>query len=191
MNTLLKEYFALNEEKDPSKWLGSTGKLVYSGNVLIDEINQLNPAKVLDLGCGNNIFKDKVHNLIGIDIANTKADYVMDFMDFECEDDSVDVILNLGALNFGTIDTIIEQFGWVHRKLKQNGTVFIRANSDIPPSELLNTIFFKWDTQTIVKLMLIYNFELIDNKINLEISPPKPGHAHGYKHRMVFKLRKL
>ena len=187
MNTLLKEYFALNEEKDPNKWLGSTSKLPYSGNNLIDEINALNGTVVLDLGCGNNIFKDKVHNLIGIDITNTKADYVMDFMDFECADASVDVILNLGAINFGTIDTIMEQFGWIHRKLKPGGLIFIRANSSIPPSELLNSIFFKWDTETIVKVMHTYNLELIDNKITLEIHRPKPD----AKHRMVFKFRKM
>jgi hypothetical protein len=187
MKELLKDYFSVNEFNDPNKWHGNTGKLKYTGYNLVEEINSLNPEKVLDLGCGYNIFKSKVQNLIGIDIANTKADYVMDFMEYPCEDNSVDVILNLGTINFGTFNTIVKQFGWVHSKLKQDGLVIIRANSSVPPSERLNNIFYKWDTETIVKLMQIYNFELINNQINIEFH----GTAENLKHRMIFKFKKL
>ena len=36
---------------------------------MINEINELNPSKVLDLGCGANLYRGMIDNLTGIDFA--------------------------------------------------------------------------------------------------------------------------
>ena len=64
---VLEKYFS-------EVWQSRTKKYKYSGLTLIDEINNLNPNAVLDVGCGFNEFKGKIHNLIGIDPYNNKAD---------------------------------------------------------------------------------------------------------------------
>ena len=49
-----------------SIWQPQTKKFKYSGLKLIEEINSLHPKNVLDLGCGYNEFKGKIHNLLGL-----------------------------------------------------------------------------------------------------------------------------
>ena len=63
----LRRYFTKYWQNDMKKWK-------YSGLALIDEVNALKPRAVLDVGCGYNEFKGKIHNLIGIDPYNDKAD---------------------------------------------------------------------------------------------------------------------
>ena len=64
---VLKKYFT-------TTWQPITKKYKYSGLSIIDEVNSLNPLKVLDLGCGYNEFKGKINNLIGVDPYNERAD---------------------------------------------------------------------------------------------------------------------
>ena len=56
-------------------------KYKYSGLKLIDEVNSLNPRRVLDIGCGYHEFKDKIHNLVGIDPYNDAADIHVKLLD--------------------------------------------------------------------------------------------------------------
>ena len=56
-----------------------------------NEINKLNPRKVLDVGCGYNQFKGRINNLIGIDPYNNCADYQVDIFEFVDEPNSYDV----------------------------------------------------------------------------------------------------
>ena len=48
--------------------------LEHSGYSLVDYINNQKPSSVLDVGCGYNKLKDKIHNLVGIDPFNDAAD---------------------------------------------------------------------------------------------------------------------
>ena len=60
------------------------------GDEMIAEINDLNPSLVLDLGCGNNIFKGHINNLIGVDILdNNKQDINAPIEDLPFDDNSV------------------------------------------------------------------------------------------------------
>ena len=63
----LERYFSKYRQNDMKKWK-------YSGVQLINEVNNLKPRAVLDVGCGYNEFKGKINNLIGIDPYNNKAD---------------------------------------------------------------------------------------------------------------------
>ena len=48
--------------------------LEYSGYQLVDYVNDQKPNSVLDVGCGYNKFKGKIHKLIGVDPYNNSAD---------------------------------------------------------------------------------------------------------------------
>ena len=40
---------------------------------MIDKINALKPDAVIDLGCGANLYKKWINNLVGVDIATTES----------------------------------------------------------------------------------------------------------------------
>ena len=46
-------------------WRPRTGEYDHSGWALVDEINKLNPERVLDVGCGYHPFKGRINNIIG------------------------------------------------------------------------------------------------------------------------------
>ena len=49
----LHKYFQYHWEADMKKWK-------HSGLQLIDQVNDLNPRAVIDVGCGGNDFKNKI-----------------------------------------------------------------------------------------------------------------------------------
>jgi len=59
----------LKNKFDPKNWVGFAAfkNYKYSGENLIDEVNQLDPDLVIDVGCGHNRFKGRIKNLIGFD----------------------------------------------------------------------------------------------------------------------------
>ena len=83
----LHKYFSKYWDNDMKKWK-------YSGVQLIDEVNNLKPRAVLDVGCGYNEFKGKINNLIGIDPYNNKADLEVGTLQYRT-DQKFDVILCL------------------------------------------------------------------------------------------------
>jgi len=87
-------------------WRPRTGEYDHSGWALVDEINKLGPDKVLDVGCGYHPFKDRIHNIIGIDPYNDAADYEVDILDYRVKPESHDVIIALGSINFNSKDEI-------------------------------------------------------------------------------------
>ena len=66
---VLKNYFG-------KVWQAETKKFKYSGLTIIDEVNDMLPANVIDIGCGYNEFKGKINNLVGVDPYNKKAKVV-------------------------------------------------------------------------------------------------------------------
>ena len=104
-NQCLNAYFSKIWQPDMKKWK-------YSGLKLIDEVNDLNPRSVLDVGCGYNEFKGKIHNLTGIDPYNDRADYKISIMDFRANE-KFDVILCLGSINFGSSEKITAEMYFI------------------------------------------------------------------------------
>jgi SAM-dependent methyltransferase len=168
MNDTIINFFSKNDEKSDSKWKSNLNNLKTSGFNLADEINQLKPNKVLDVGCGYNEFKDMIPNLVGIDIANTYADVVCDFTDYPCEDNTVDVILALGSVNFISFEKIEEQLAWIYDKLKPGGFAFFRVNPTNPPGDVISDSFYKWTEDDIWYFIDKHNFKLHKNSITKE-----------------------
>jgi SAM-dependent methyltransferase len=119
----LHKYFSKYWQNDMKKWK-------YSGVALIDEVNNLKPRAVLDVGCGYNEFKGKINNLIGIDPYNDRADLQVSTLNYKT-DQKFDVILCLGSVNFGNRDKIIAEVGRCVNLLANGGTMFFRVNPGI------------------------------------------------------------
>ena len=138
-------------------------KWKYSGLALIDEVNNLKPRAVLDVGCGYNEFKGKIDNLIGIDPYNDLADFETGTLDYKT-DEKFDVILCLGSVNFGTRDKIIAEIKKCVELLADGGTMFFRVNPgvqhDKPEAKWIE--FFAWNVPFIIELSNMFNLDILD-----------------------------
>ena len=141
---VLKNYFS-------KVWQPQTKKYKYSGLSIIDEVNNLQPKKVLDLGCGYNEFKGKINNLIGIDPYNERADVQVGILDYNAQT-NFDVIICLGSINFGTVDKIYTELEHAVSLTKQNGLLYFRANPgtqhEAPEAKWID--FFEWTSEFII-----------------------------------------
>ena len=152
----LHKYFSKYWQNDMKKWK-------YSGLALIDEVNNLKPRAVLDVGCGYNEFKGKIDNLIGIDPYNDLADFETGTLDYKT-DEKFDVILCLGSVNFGTRDKIIAEIKKCVELLADGGTMFFRVNPgvqhDKPEAKWIE--FFAWNVPFIIELSNMFNLDILD-----------------------------
>jgi SAM-dependent methyltransferase len=152
----LHNYFSKYWNNDMKKWK-------YSGLALVDEVNDLKPRAVLDVGCGYNEFKGKINNLIGIDPYNDRADFEVSTMDYKT-DQKFDVILCLGSVNFGSRDKIIAEVGRCVNLLADSGTMFFRVNPGIqhdkPEARWIE--FFAWNVPFIIELAEVFNLQVMD-----------------------------
>jgi len=122
----------------------------HSGDNLIETINDDAPNKVLDVGCGTNYFKGKIHNLLGIDPIRTEADITTTILDYETTE-TYDVILILGSINFGSEEYILQQLKKVISLLSDDGKIYARVNPGIEDSESPWMDFFEWNEALIAK----------------------------------------
>ena len=152
----LHKYFSKYWQNDMKKWK-------YSGLSLINEVNSLKPRAVLDVGCGYNEFKGRIHNLIGIDPYNDKADFEAGTLDYKTEQ-KFDIILCLGSVNFGSKEKIIAEVGRCVQLLANNGLMFFRVNPglshDKPEADWIE--FFPWNVTFIIELSEMYNLKILD-----------------------------
>jgi hypothetical protein len=106
-------------------WQGNLQKYQYSGLALLDKIDK--DASVLDIGCGDNFFKNHFTNLTSIDPSNPRADYIVALEEF-VTDKQYDAVLCLGSLNFGSSDTVYAQCQRAVELTKSGGTIYWRCN---------------------------------------------------------------
>lgn len=139
-----------------------------NGKRMISEINSLNPNLVVDLGCGLNQYKPLIKNLIGVDILNCREDIVADISDLSShfENNSVDVTLALGSINFGTDAIIEQQLREVKRILKIGGYAYFRANqNDHDPNHEGKLYYYEWSKEKVIEWSKILNFEIVGDII--------------------------
>jgi SAM-dependent methyltransferase len=152
----LNKYFSKYWQNDMKKWK-------YSGLTLINEVNNLKPRAVLDVGCGYNEFKGRINNIIGIDPYNDKADLRVGTLDY-ITDQKFDVILCLGSVNFGNRDKIIAEVSRCVKLLADNGTMFFRVNPglshDKPEADWIE--FYAWNVPFIIELSEKFNLKILD-----------------------------
>lgn len=164
----LIEYFKPNPDNDLDYWNTDLNCYHLSGFAILPDIMKLQPQSLLDLGCGYNEFKRYFPQLVGIDFANTAADVVDDFVNYDCPDNSQDVILALGSINFVDLETVTQQVDYIHRKLRPGGTAFIRVNPAQAPDDSITERFYAWSIEDIYNFTTQYNFTIRDNIIHYE-----------------------
>ena len=152
----LNKYFSKYWQNDMKKWK-------YSGLALIDEVNNLKPRAVLDVGCGYNEFKGRINNIIGIDPYNDNADLQVGTLDYKT-DQKFDVILCLGSVNFGSRDKIIAEVERCEKLLADDGTMFFRVNPGLPHDkpEADWIEFYAWNVPFIIELSEKFNLKILD-----------------------------
>jgi hypothetical protein len=155
-NKCLHRYFANHWDNDMKKWK-------HSGLALIDQINDMKPRAVLDVGCGYNEFKGKIHNLIGIDPYNNRADHEIDIMEYRSME-KFDIILALGSINFGGRNKIIAEVSKCVNMLEDGGMMFFRVNPGVqhikPEAKWIE--FFAWNVPFIIELSEMFNLKVLD-----------------------------
>jgi hypothetical protein len=138
-DAVLRRYFS-------TVWQPQTKKYKYSGLSIVDEVNSMCPRAVIDVGCGYNEFKGKIHNLIGIDPWNHRADIQTSVVNFIPEE-KYDVAICLGSINFGSTDKIVNEMTAVTNLLGEGGLMYFRVNPGeqhaAPESKWIN--FYDWD----------------------------------------------
>lgn len=110
---------------------------------------------VLDVGCGNNLYKPYLQDkVVGIDPSNPAADYMVSIEEFST-DQRFDHVLCYGSINFGSYKQIENQVRCVMSFLKPGSLIHWRLNPgkydhNIPGQEVID--LFPWDEHTVKTL---------------------------------------
>jgi hypothetical protein len=132
----------------------------YSG---LELINRIEPHEyVIDVGCGYNMFKNKIPNLLGIDPQNDEADIKISIEEFE-PDNKFDVALCLGSINFGDDHVITQQISKIVSILKDTSRIYWRCNPDSRDhdnSMCAEIPFFPWSEEWMEHFAKLFNYEI-------------------------------
>lgn len=104
-------------------------EFMYSGYALLDRI--LPSEHVIDIGCGKNLFKKHLPNLVGIDPATNEADFKVTLQDYQ-PDRMFDVALCLGSIH-GDDQSIRQQILKIKTMLRPGGRIYWRTMPDPAP----------------------------------------------------------
>lgn len=138
-------------------WKPNTDIYTYTGWKIADLVNELNPKKVLDVGCGYNQFKNRIPHLIGIDPYNNYADYQVDILEFVDDDNSYDAIIALGSINFNSKEDIEKRINVCLNLLAPGGKFFFRVNPGISHKNGPWVDIFPWSFEVVQEFAKKYN----------------------------------
>ena len=140
-------------------------KYPINGKTMVDEVNNLDPTLVVDLGCGLNQYKGLINNLVGVDVVGCREDITADITDLKehFTDHSVDVILALGSINFGEDDLIRQQLTEVKRLLKPGGIAYFRANQNDHDKDHKGDLrYYDWSKELVEYWSTQLGFEILE-----------------------------
>jgi hypothetical protein len=152
----LARYFGPNDnaEEEGTYWVQQLKwDTRRTGKELLAKLTKSNPAKIIDVGCGDNEWKQYFGDkLIGIDPFNENADFIIGVNEYAPEHlNKYDVALALGSINFGDQTEIERQIGNVVHMVKPGGKIYWRMNPGIthdnPQAQWVD--FFPWSEEYI------------------------------------------
>ena len=131
--------------------------------MVLDDIDPEN--LVIDVGCGSNMYKGRLPNVIGIDPANDAADFYTTIEDYTT-DLRFDVAICNGSINFGERKDIEQQIEKIISLLKPKNKIYWRVNpgyTDHRNSDAaaLGPHFFPWTEQLLNEMAEKYNYEIV------------------------------
>jgi len=142
-----KRFFEYN-----GTWTPRTDDYQYTGWEIVNRINSQDPKAVLDVGCGYNQFKGKINNLVGIDIYNRCADFMVDVLDFRVPDNTYDHVLVFGSINFGSYEDVAVRMKRVVELTSPGGTIYVRVNPGKNRKEGYWIDLFPWSFEYAYKM---------------------------------------
>lgn len=117
-------------------------------------------AWLIDVGCGHNPFKHLVQNCVGIDPANSQADFQVTIEDFYSTR-KFDVAACLGSLNFGDDSVILRQVNKMVSLLKHRSSVYWRVNPgrrDHASERCQGISFYPWTFARLQDFAALHDF---------------------------------
>ena len=148
-------------------WRGQFNQYLFSGISLAKKVK---PTEwVLDVGCGINVFKQIIPNLIGIYPAFEQADYQTTIEEFKI-DKKFDVAFCLGSINFGSYEDIRHQIKCVVNYLKPNSRIYWRCNPglyDHGNTQCKSIKFFPWSSEQLETFANEFGFKINDVREDL------------------------
>jgi SAM-dependent methyltransferase len=96
----------------------------YSGFSLLEKIGT--NEKVLDVGCGFNLLKPYLPNLIGIDPVTKEADHQIPLLEYSTTE-KFDVVLCLGSVQYGELEDIKNSINHISSMLNTGGRIYWRC----------------------------------------------------------------
>lgn len=147
-------------------WQPRTEDYQFSGWSIVDRINSENPKAVLDVGCGFNQFKSRIHNLIGIDPYNNCADYMVDILDYNVPNETYDHIIVFGSINFGTLEDVETRMKKVFDLLAKGGKVYMRVNGGEVHKHGMWVDMFPWSFDHALNFANKFGVELVTFKVD-------------------------
>jgi hypothetical protein len=149
-------------------WRGrqrSLDQYQYSGWELIGKVRP--GERVIDIGCGDHPFKQRIANLVGIDPAFPEADYQLTLEEFVRLHNAqkFNVAFCLGSINFGTQEEIEHQISLVKRTLRErNSRIYWRCNpgqKDHGNTECNEIDFYPWTFDEHIRLAELFGFTVV------------------------------
>ena len=86
--------------------------------------------KIIDIGCGFNLFKSEYPYVVGIDPVTDEADFKVSLQDF-VSDTKFDVAFCLGSLQFGNLNDVKQQIAKVVNLLTPTGRIYWRTKAEL------------------------------------------------------------
>lgn len=172
LNNEIANFFHVDDEKRKRRELQGEEfskrkihKYEKCGIETIEFVNNLNPALVLDLGCGDNQYRMFIKNLIGIDIVNDAADIKADIITIPFDNNSADVVLCFGSINFGSEDIIRKQLSEVTRVLRVGGYAIFRGN--MKDHNDIKDIYYGWSPEKVIAWTEQINMTLHEGPVQI------------------------
>jgi hypothetical protein len=131
-------------------------------------IDRVRPGeRVIDVGCGDNPFRGRIDNLVGIDPAFDEADHRCTLEEYYDQGHGgFNVAFCLGSINFGDRANIEHQIGLVDRLLNGPGSrIYWRCNpgrKDHGNSECESVPFYDWSFEEHIRLTDLFGYRLAE-----------------------------
>lgn len=158
----------LPKRYNPKKWDGDAFQASAKLEEMYDRINSLNPSLVIDVGCGRNLHKQHIKNLIGFDASPfPEVDVVGPILDVTFEPNSADAVLCLGSVQFISKEYILNNMARILSWVKPGGLIEMRVmvtNEEAIAFQQTydpNSVKYPWSPELRKEIMDAHNLEFV------------------------------
>lgn len=116
----------------PRRFCDNFGILDVIPYYYIEQLMEINPKDMVDIGCGQNVFKKTYPNLLGIDCETQHScPDIVDYFDEDfCRGHAgwYDAVITINTIHFEPINTIADRILMVNQLLRPGGRAFVAFN---------------------------------------------------------------